>query len=60
MIEVALASSIALHRVVAELEHRDVRLPVRAADDLVDGLLDCERARLDQLGPVVKSEKVLE
>ena len=31
-----------------------------AADDVIDGLLDRERARLDKLCPVVQSEEILE
>src|SRR5438093_2834278 len=58
VVEIAFASAVPLHRVVAELERGDVRLAIRAADDLVHRLLDRERARLDELGPVIEREKV--
>ena len=60
VVEVALPAAIPLHRVVSELEGRDVRLPVGATDHLINGLLDRERAGLDQLGPVVERKEVLE
>ena len=60
VVEVLLAPAVALHRVVAELERGDVRLPVRAAHDLVYRFLHGQRARLDQLGPAVQREEVLE
>jgi hypothetical protein len=60
VVEIALASAISLHRVVAELERRDVCLPIGAADDVIDGLLHREGARLDKLGPVIQRQKILE
>jgi hypothetical protein len=60
VVEVLLAAAVAFQRVVAELEGRDVRLAVRATDDLVDRLLERDRARLDELGPVVQLQEVLE
>ena len=60
MVEVALPAAIPFHRVVAELESRNVRLAVGPTDHLIDGLLDRERARLDQLGPVVERKEILE
>src|SRR5580765_213131 len=53
VIEVALAAAVPLHRVEAQLEGRDVLRAVGAADRRVHRALDRERARLDQLGPVV-------
>src|ERR687887_1663248 len=53
VVEVALAAAVSLHRIEAELERRDVLAAVRAADRAVDGLLDRDRARLDELRPVV-------
>jgi hypothetical protein len=53
VVEVALAAPVALHRVEAELERRDPLRAVGAADRGVDGALDGERARLDQLRPLV-------
>ena len=53
VVEVALAAAVALHRVEAELERRDPLAAVGAADRAVHGLLDGQRRRLDQLGPVV-------
>src|SRR5215207_5757888 len=53
VVEVTLAAAISFHRVEAELERRDVLRPVSAANGLVDGALDSERARLDQLRPLV-------
>jgi len=60
VVEVLLAAAVALHRVVAKLERRDVRLAVCPAHDLVDRLLDRERARLDELGPVVEGQELIE
>ena len=51
MVEVLLALAIALHRVEPQLQRGDVALAIRAADNLVDGALDGQRAGLDQLGP---------
>src|SRR5437773_5726225 len=59
VVEIALASAVPLHRVVAKLEGGDVRLPVGTADDVVDGLLDRELAGLNELCPVIEGEKVL-
>jgi hypothetical protein len=56
VVEVLLTATVALHRVEAELEARDVVLAVRASDDLVDAALDRDRARLDQLRPVEELE----
>ena len=53
MVEVALAAAVSLHRVEAQLERRDPLRAVGAADRRMDGALDRDRARLDQLGPVV-------
>ena len=53
VVEVALAAAVALHRVEAELERRDVLAAVRAADGAVHRALDGQRARLDQLRPLV-------
>jgi hypothetical protein len=53
VVEVALAAAVALHRVEAELERRDPLRAVGATDRGVDGALDGERARLDQLRPLV-------
>ena len=53
VVEVALAAAVPLHRVEAELERRDPLRAVGAADRRVHRALDRERARLDQLGPVV-------
>src|SRR5207237_10340982 len=53
VVEVALATAVSLHRVEPELERRDSLRTVRAADRRVHGALDGDRARLDQLGPVV-------
>jgi D-serine deaminase-like pyridoxal phosphate-dependent protein len=53
VVEVVLAAAVALHRIEAQLERRDVLRAVGAADRRVHRTLDRERARLDQLGPVV-------
>jgi hypothetical protein len=53
VVEVALAATVALHRVEPQLERGDPLRPVGAADRSVHGHLDRKRARLDQLGPVV-------
>ena len=53
VVEVALAAAVPLHRVEAQLERRDVLRAVGAADRRVHRALDRERARLDQLRPVV-------
>ncbi len=53
MIEVALAATVSLHRVEAELERGDPLRSVGAADRGVHRALDRDRARLDQLRPVV-------
>ena len=53
VVEVALAAAVPLHRVEAELERRDPLRAVGAADRGVHRALDRDRARLDQLGPVV-------
>src|SRR2546425_387035 len=53
-------TAVPLHRVVAQLEGCDIGLAVGPADHLIDGLLDRERARLDQLGPAVKRQEILE
>jgi len=53
VVEVALAAAVPLHRVEAELERRDPLRAVGAADRRVHRALDRDRARLDQLGPVV-------
>ena len=53
VVEVALAAAVPLHRVEAQLERRDSLAAVGAADRAVDGLLDRDRRRLDQLRPVV-------
>ena len=58
VVEVALPAAIPFHGVIAELESRNVRLAVSAADNLVDGLLDRQRARLNELGPVVERQEV--
>ena len=60
MVEVLLAAAVPLHRVEAELRRRDVVLAVGPADDLVDGPLDGQRARLDELGPVEQLEVAVE
>ena len=60
VVEVLLAAAVSLHRVEAQLHGGDVVLPVRPADDLVDGTLDGERAALDQLGPVEELEIAIE
>src|SRR5205823_1713078 len=52
--------AIPFHRVIAQLEGRNVRLPVGATDHFVDGLLHRQRARLNELSPVVEREKILE
>ena len=56
VVEVLLAAAVALHRVEAELHRRHVVLAVGAADDLVDGALDGDRARLDEFRPVEELE----
>ena len=53
MVEVALAAAVSLHRVEAKLERRDVLGAVCAADGAVHRALDRQRARLDQLRPLV-------
>ncbi len=53
VVEVALAAAVALHRVEAQLERRDLLRAVRAADRRVHRHLHRHRARLDQLRPVV-------
>ena len=53
VVEVALAAAVALHRVEAQLERRDPLRAVRAADRLVHRRLHRDRARLDELRPVV-------
>ena len=53
VVEVALAAAVPLHRVEAKLERRDPLRPVSAADRGVHRALDGDRARLDQLRPVV-------
>ena len=53
VVEVALAASIALHRVEAQLERRDALGAVRTADRRVHTPLDRERGALDQFGQVV-------
>src|SRR5258705_1551650 len=53
VVEIALATAVSLHRVEAELERRDPLRAVRAADSGVHRPLDGDRARLDQLRPVV-------
>ena len=53
VVEVALAAAVSLHRVEAQLERRDPLRAVGAADRRVHRALDRERARLDQLRPVV-------
>ena len=53
VIEVALAAPVPLHRVEAELERRDPLRTVGTSDGRMHGALDCDRARLNQLGPVV-------
>ena len=53
VVEVALAAAVALHRVEAELERRDPLRPVGAADRGMNRAVDGERARLDELRPVV-------
>ena len=53
VVEVALAAAVSLHRVEAQLERRDPLRAVGAADRGVHRALDRERARLDELGPVV-------
>ena len=53
VVEVALAAAVPLHRVEAQLERRDPLRAVGAADRAVHRALDRERARLDQLRPVV-------
>ena len=53
VVEVALAAAVSLHRVEAHLERRDVLLAVGAADRAVHRALDGQRARLDELGPLV-------
>ena len=60
VVEVALAAAVALHRVEAELERRDVLRAVGAADRAVDGAFDGERGGLDQLGPVVDAVERVE
>ena len=56
VVQVLLAAAVALHRVEAQLELRDVVLAVGAADHLVDAALHGDRARLDQLRPVEEVE----
>jgi hypothetical protein len=53
VVEIALAAAVALHRVEAQLQRRDRLRAVGAADRRVHRALDRERARLDQLRPVV-------
>jgi hypothetical protein len=53
VVEVALAAAVSLHRVEAHLERRDVLLAIGAADRAVHRALDRERARLDDLRPLV-------
>src|SRR5258705_3502320 len=53
VVEIALATAVSLHRVEAELERRDPLRAVRAADGGVHRPLDGDRARLNQLRPVV-------
>ena len=60
VVEVLLATAVALHRVEAQLHGRDVVLAVRAADDLVHRALDGDRARLDELGPVEQLQVAVE
>ena len=60
VVEVLLAAPVPLHGVEAQLHRRDVVLAVRAADHLVDGTLDRDRARLDELGPVEQLEVAVE
>jgi hypothetical protein len=60
VVEVLLAAPVALHRVEPELGRGDVVLAVRAADDLVHGPFDGQRAGLDELGPVEQLEIAVE
>ena len=60
VIEVLLAATVALHWVETQLHRRDVVLAIGAAHDLVDGALDGQRGRLDQLGPVEEPEVAVE
>ena len=53
VVEVTLSAAIPFHRVITQLEGRNVRLPVGATDHFVDGLFDRQRARLNELSPVV-------
>src|SRR5205823_1454090 len=53
VVEVALAAAVSLHRVEAKLERRDSLRAVGATDGAVHRALDGNRARLDQLGPVI-------
>ena len=60
VVEVLLAAPVPLHRVEAELRGGDVVLAVGPADDLVDGALDGDRARLDELRPVEQLQVAVE
>ena len=60
VVEILLAAPVPLHRVEAQLHRRDVVLAVGAADDLVHGALDGDRARLDELSPVEQLEIAVE
>jgi hypothetical protein len=60
VVEVLLAAAVPLHRIEAELHGRDVVLPVRPADNLVDAPLDRQGRRLDELGPVEQLEVPVE
>src|SRR5713226_8051947 len=52
VVEVALAATIPLHGIEAQLHGGDVALAIPAADDLVDAALDGLGTGLDQLRPV--------
>ena len=60
VVQVLLAAAVAFHGVEAQLHGGDVVLAVGAADDFVDGPLDSQRRRLDQLGPVEKLQVLVE
>ena len=53
VVEVALAAPVPFHRVEAELQRRDPLRAIRASDCRMHGALHCQRARLDQLRPLV-------
>src|SRR5439155_17694262 len=60
VVQVLLAAAVPFHRIEAHLERGDVVLAVGPADDLVHRRLDGDRAGLDQLGPVIEGQELVE